>query len=280
MKKNFKSQFVNFLILILSISLFIKILWFVVSLFLPITGVSKEKNSVDGSFYYPFTPAKTYKKVVKKPPPKPKKKSVACKEFKLKGFYDDGKKQFASITKGKKNVILSIQKKDTIDGYRLTEVGIDEDTTPFVLLEKGSKVCKVKFRKDKIDYSKLPLLNQPKELEREESNNLTLVKDINRKDILFYTKPENFNSIWRNIKIKAYKKNGLMEGYRVGFVKKGSIFEKIGLEAGDIIKAVNGRELLKDSDAIRLYKNIKKIDNLRLTILRNNEIKEIEYAIR
>ncbi len=63
------------------------------------------------------------------------------------------------------------------------------------------------------------------------------------------------------------------------WVKEKSVFEKLGLIKGDVITAVNGQKLKSVSQVFKLYNNMDKLDSLKLTIMRDNQEKELEYEI-
>jgi len=76
------------------------------------------------------------------------------------------------------------------------------------------------------------------------------------------------------------QKDGKIDGFKINRIANKSIFKELGLRKGDIIKGVNNIILKSYADAFKLYKNINKIDNLNFTILRDNQIMEMEYDIK
>ncbi|NEW61148.1 hypothetical protein GSY74_07625, partial [Sulfurovum sp. bin170] len=93
-----------------------------------------------------------------------------------------------------------------------------------------------------------------------------------------YTK--DIDKVWKDIGIGEHKVNGQLQGFKVNFVKKGSDFEKLDLRRGDILKAVNGQELNSYNAAFSFYKEMESIENLTLSIQRNNQDMELEYEIK
>ena len=63
------------------------------------------------------------------------------------------------------------------------------------------------------------------------------------------------------------------------WVKKDSLFAKLGLRKGDIITGVNGKKLKSVSQVFKIYNNMDKLDSLKLTITRDNQEKELEYEV-
>jgi type II secretion system protein C len=85
--------------------------------------------------------------------------------------------------------------------------------------------------------------------------------------------------IWKEIKIKDIKENGKIKGFEIKQIVPQSIFERLGLLQGDIIVAINNKKITKYSEAFYFYRNILKYKSLKITVLRNNQQKDIEYAI-
>jgi general secretion pathway protein C len=171
----------------------------------------------------------------------------------LKATYNDGKRAFIIIQEKKNSYFIDLNK--TFKGYKL--IKINPDTAIFT---KNSKNYIIKFGKDnkKSNYKKI--------------NNTSDTIFIKKSTVLDYKK--NIAKIWNNIGIVKYKR-----GYKITYIKPGSIFDKIGLKKGDIILQVNGKELSNDKEAWQLYKNIDKFDALDIEIERNHTLKVIHYEM-
>lgn len=103
------------------------------------------------------------------------------------------------------------------------------------------------------------------------------LKNIPRDEIKSYQK--DMSKIWSNIGLKEHKNGKELDGFIVTFVKGGSVFDQLGLQKGDILTEANGIKLGSYKDALNLYKKVDTIKVFKLTILRNNEEKELEYEI-
>lgn len=86
--------------------------------------------------------------------------------------------------------------------------------------------------------------------------------------------------IWSEIKISPYRSGGVMRGYVIRDVKKGSIFEHLGLKRSDLIVSANGEALDSDEKVIHLYKNIDKINALVLGVERDDKVEELSFEIK
>jgi general secretion pathway protein C len=77
-----------------------------------------------------------------------------------------------------------------------------------------------------------------------------------------------------------YFKDGKSVGLRMFSIKAGSMYEKIGLQNGDILKSINGNSLSDISQAMRLFETLKEERSISVTLERNREEKEVRYQIR
>jgi len=171
----------------------------------------------------------------------------------LKAVYKNKNSGFIIVNDRGKTVFINLNQ--IYKGYKLTYIGNN-----FAIFNKNGKDYKITFKKVKnnINYkiketSSVPI-SVRKEVFREYKNNLS--------------------KIWKNIGIVK-----INSGYLITFVRKGSIFEKIGLRKGDVLLEVNGRKLKNDADAWDIYKNADKINNFEIKIKRKNKIKVLDYEV-
>ena len=88
-----------------------------------------------------------------------------------------------------------------------------------------------------------------------------------------------FNWIWNNIEIIEIKNGEIIDGFKINRVNKDSVFTKIGLKEGDIIKMVNNSIISSYADALKVYGNMENTRYINMQILRNNEVVELNYEI-
>jgi general secretion pathway protein C len=250
------------LIIVAIIMAVVKILMLLPLYWLPHHGINSFPFQEE-SFYFKYRPAKAFslnqtKKIVKKVEP-----IYKLDNLNLKAIYDDPNGAFIAVEENKKLVLISID--EDFKGYKLIEVHADR-----AIFKKSSKRYELKFKEDKKNKSAISVAEP--EIIADDS-----AVFIKRKEIKHYAK--NFDAIWKNIKIKEIIENRHLKGFEVTWVKKRSMFEKLGLIKGDIIIGVNGKTLKSVSQVFKLYNNIDKLDSLRLKIMRNNEEKELEYEI-
>jgi general secretion pathway protein C len=75
-------------------------------------------------------------------------------------------------------------------------------------------------------------------------------------------------------------RNGKQEGFRIFEVRKGGLYESLGLKNGDILLRINDLEISNPEVAIQAMTAIKGMDTINLDIIRNNSKMTIKYQIR
>ena len=167
--------------------------------------------------------------------------------FKLKAIYNNKNQGFIIIEDNLKTHFINLN--ETYKGYKLIKIGLK-----YAIFKKNNKMYKISFKN--IDVK----------------NSTSYLSKVSKSTLIEYK--NNPTKIWNNIGIIQDKK-----GYKITYIKPGSIFEKLGLKRGDVIIEVNGKRLLNDEDAWYLYKNALNFTNVNILILRNNQQKVLHYEI-
>ena len=66
-------------------------------------------------------------------------------------------------------------------------------------------------------------------------------------------------------------------GFLMQQIQAGSLYEKLGLRAGDVIKVVNGLPVNSAEDAVRLYQQMSSIDAVQMEITRDGKSEHLYY---
>ena len=77
-----------------------------------------------------------------------------------------------------------------------------------------------------------------------------------------------------------YFKDGRAIGLRLFAIKTGSLYEKIGLKNGDILKSINGNSLGDITQAVKLFEKLREERSIALVLERNRSEQTIRYEIR
>ena len=275
--KNFLSnRFLKTLIYILSIVVIVKLIWTIIAfLFLPTSGVEHIKEAKLKPLYYRVKLARKlpHKRepvrvanVKKAPPP-----VVTMRGIKLLAIYKSKNTLVVTVLKNRKSEVLS--KGEDIDGFKLVSGGED-----YAIFKRDNREFRLSLQESKIkNPSSIQVVkeshNRDKKIVKRDNGERVISKGL----LTSYTK--DIDKVWRDIGIGEHKKNGVLDGFVVNFVKRGSDFEKLGLKRGDILKSINGEELNSYNSAFSFYKEIENIDSLTLGIVRNNREMELEYEI-
>ena len=240
--------------------------------FLP--GSSLYMIPLEGGGFYPgsVTLSKALELQEKKPEPvkaeQKEKPLYRLDNLKLKAVYAEEGRGFIVVEDKGKSEFIGLN--EEFNGYKLVEIHPKKG----VLTRDGNRY------ELSMEEEKVPLYREKKAEKKAElpaGETVQAMKSVPRSEIAKYRK--DMSMIWSNIGLKEYKANGVLDGFVVTFVKKGSVFEQLGLQKDDVLKAANGTPLKSFRDALKVYKSIDKISSLKLTIMRNNEEKELEYDI-
>ncbi len=91
---------------------------------------------------------------------------------------------------------------------------------------------------------------------------------------------ENLPLLLTQARAVPYFKDGRAIGLRLFAIKTGSLYEKVGLRNGDILKSINGNSLGDISQAIKLFEKLKEEKSITLLLERTKKDREFRYTIR
>lgn len=66
-------------------------------------------------------------------------------------------------------------------------------------------------------------------------------------------------------------------GFQVQQLQPGSLYEKLGLRAGDVIKTVNGQPINSAEDAIRMYQQLNDVASAQIEVMRGGKPEYLYY---
>ncbi len=87
----------------------------------------------------------------------------------------------------------------------------------------------------------------------------------------------NINSLLTQVRIRPLIKNGKPDGLVLSYIKPGSIFAKLDLKNGDVVKKIDNKEIKSSEDAFAFYTRLKSGAALSLEIGRGSETKILNY---
>jgi len=169
-------------------------------------------------------------------------------------------------TKGKRSVFIKMLSE--YNGYTLKELTNEKAT-----FERKGQKYKLEFKKKKSSS----LIQEPIARPNRQKYSDDVIRAVSKSEVHKYTK--DFKSIWKSISIKEVKQNGKIDGFKVTSIKQGTIFDKLGLKKDDIIISVNNKPMKSYASAFKIYKDVKTMTSLKITVKRNNQTKDLEYEI-
>jgi len=91
---------------------------------------------------------------------------------------------------------------------------------------------------------------------------------------------KNINRLMTQARVEPYFKGGKAEGFRVSRIQSGSLFSRLGMKNGDVIKAINGKPIKSPDDAVAFYKTLKSGSQLKLDIQRQGRTEVLNFTFR
>lgn len=74
--------------------------------------------------------------------------------------------------------------------------------------------------------------------------------------------------------------DGSVDGWKITEIEQGSIYEKLGIKDGDVIKGVNGEKVDSPAKAMELFNALRTQSSIRLTLDRGGRITQQNYSIK
>lgn len=90
---------------------------------------------------------------------------------------------------------------------------------------------------------------------------------------------ENMSQLFTQIRAVPHFEGGQSVGFRLFAIRRGSLFDRIGLKNGDIIRSINGNEMNDPSKAIALLQELRDARNLDVDVTRNQQPTKLTYSI-
>jgi len=90
----------------------------------------------------------------------------------------------------------------------------------------------------------------------------------------------NMGSLLRSARVVPYLKDGKLNGFKILGIKKGSLYEQIGLKNRDVIQRVNGIDLNGPEQALQLFEILRNERQITVDIVRGGRQQTLSYTIR
>lgn len=90
----------------------------------------------------------------------------------------------------------------------------------------------------------------------------------------------NLNEVITQARAVPVLQDGKSAGFKLFNIRRGSIFEKIGLLDGDIVQKVNDTELTDPAKAVGLLEDVQSMGQIRVNFVRGGRPRTFTYSIR
>ncbi len=91
---------------------------------------------------------------------------------------------------------------------------------------------------------------------------------------------KNVHQLLSQARVRPHFSEGKPDGLAVTHIKRGSIFEKLGLKNGDVIKGLDGKEIKSPDDVLQMYERLTVGSEVAIEIERGGEEQMINYTFR
>lgn len=88
---------------------------------------------------------------------------------------------------------------------------------------------------------------------------------------------KNMEKMLAQVRIRPYFSSGKPDGFMISRIKQGSIFQKMGMQNGDIIQGVNNQPIGSPDEMLKLYNRLKSGSAISLNIKRKGKTQNLKY---
>jgi len=198
----------------------------------------------------------------------------------LKGtiIHSNPKRSVATIQSGYSSKTLSYQVGDRIDKQaqikeitrgRVVFVNENNSRLEYILLPENKEDFDLSYKGE----TKKPVTPSNSLVQKKGENRY----QVSRSDINDHLKklPEILNQA----RVVPHRENGEITGFRFQAIDKGSIFESLGFEVGDIIKKVDGEFIESPEQAIQLFERLKGSSGFKVLVEKQGQELELDYNV-
>lgn len=89
----------------------------------------------------------------------------------------------------------------------------------------------------------------------------------------------NLNVLATQARIVPHFEGGQGAGFKLFAIRPGSVYSKIGIQNGDVIKQINGEMINSPDKALEAYARLKNAQSIQIDLVRNGQKKTLQYSI-
>lgn len=91
---------------------------------------------------------------------------------------------------------------------------------------------------------------------------------------------ENVNQLLTQARALPFMEQGKTVGFRISEIVPGSLYEKIGLQNGDVIQKINSQDVDDPAKFFQMYQNLKEERSISIDLMRGGQRQTLNYEIR
>ncbi|MBN1773358.1 MAG: hypothetical protein JXB32_19000 [Deltaproteobacteria bacterium] len=91
---------------------------------------------------------------------------------------------------------------------------------------------------------------------------------------------DNQDIAMRQARVMPHEENGEVAGFKVYGIRRESLFGKLGLENGDLVRSINGIPMTGADKALQAYGRLRMADQIAVTVTRRGQDMTLNFAIR
>jgi general secretion pathway protein C len=90
----------------------------------------------------------------------------------------------------------------------------------------------------------------------------------------------NLNEVATDARVVPNFENGKSTGFKLFSIRPGSIYQKIGLQNGDVVQKINGYEMNSPDKALEVYQKLRDSKSIVVQMDRHGTVKTVNYSIQ
>ena len=91
---------------------------------------------------------------------------------------------------------------------------------------------------------------------------------------------ENMSQLLTQARALPYMEQGKTVGFRISEIIPGSLYEKIGLQNGDVIQKINSQDVDDPAKFFQMYQSLKEERSISIDLMRGGQRQTLNYEIR
>ena len=90
----------------------------------------------------------------------------------------------------------------------------------------------------------------------------------------------DMSTLVKQARIVPHMTDGQIDGFKIYKIKHNSLFRKLGLRNGDILRAVNGLQITSPEEGLKAFQTLRNERNVRVEVRRRGKTRTMTYTIR